>query len=640
MATLIHPTTTTITDRLVARLNAQQRAVVTAPDGHALVLAGAGTGKTTTLVHRVSWLIEQGVAPSEILLLTFTRQAAEEMQRRAAHLLHQPHLVIPGGTFHGWAHGLLRRYGSCIGLSPKFTPLNDDDASDMLGQIRAQYQRDRGEKLPAKHTLSRIISKAINLDIPLAEVVAQEEEPLRIHLAILELIARDYRQLKRAQHLVDYDDLLVLLRQLLTTTPQVRECLAATYRHILVDEYQDTNGLQVDLVAALAGPTTHVMVVGDDGQSIYGFRGADVRQIRSFCSQFEAHSYRLEENYRSSPSILHIANHVLHQSTEALPKTLVATRTDGPTPTLLACANPALQATAVTAHIQAWLSQGIPAQEIAVLFRASHHVHDLELMLNRVKIPFEKRGGITLQDLAHVKDLVSYLRVIHNPADSIAWRRLLLMLPKIGTKTCERILSECAHVPDRFQYLRELGDKYPSIRSLHLTLNDLRTIGTRVVELLNLAWGHYNDLLPSLHDDVPRRQADLQRLMQLAEEYQDLETFLGDLTLDGAPTQPQGPQDRLVLSTIHSAKGLEWRAVIVVHVAEGIFPAWRNLEDPIGLDEDLRLLYVAITRAKDELLLTYPSMAQDYASRSWQPCAPSRFVNTIPVELLKRAVVE
>jgi DNA helicase-2/ATP-dependent DNA helicase PcrA len=630
------PSNPSTVSTLLARLNPQQRAVVTAPDGHALVLAGAGTGKTTTLVHRVSWLIEQGVDPSEILLLTFTRKAAEEMMRRAAQILDQPTIAIAGGTFHGWAHGLLRRYGRHISLSPTFTPLNEDDVLDLLGQIRAHYGRGRVQKLPTKHTLARLLSKSVNLGLSLAETIAREEEPVRVHLATVELIAKDYQALKRAQHLVDYDDLLVLLRELLTTVPTVREHLQATYRHVLVDEYQDTNGLQADILAALAGPKTGIMVVGDDCQSIYGFRGADVQQIRTFSDRFSATTYRLEGNYRSGPSILHVANHIASHSAVALPKTLVTTRQDIASPQLVACQTPSDQARVVTQQIQDWLTAGIPPEDIAVLFRASHHAHDIELQLNHAHIPFEKRGGLSIHDLAHVKDLVSYLRVTHNPADSIAWRRLLLMLPKIGAKSCDTIMTHCLHAADPIARLRTVSQQYPAVTGLCRTLDQLRTPHALLTELLQTAWTHYADLLPRLYDDPMRRQSDLQRLIHLAENYSDIQTFLSDLVLDGTSEQTTTQRDRIVLSTIHSAKGLEWRAVIVINVAEGIFPGWRNMDDQSGVDEDLRLLYVAVTRAKEHLVLTYPSLVHEHTTGLSSPCVPSRFVATIPHTILSR----
>lgn len=630
--------TATTTSTLLDRLNPQQRAVVTAPDGHTLVLAGAGTGKTTTLVHRVGWLIEQGVNPSSILLLTFTRQAAEEMLHRAARLLNQPTLVIPGGTFHGWAHGLLRRYGRSIGLPPNFTPLNDDDAQDMIGQLRGAHagtyiSHEQKKKAPSKATITRIISKARNLDVPIREVLVGEDQPLMDFLPLLDCIASEYDLLKRAQHLVDYDDLLILLRTLLQTHPSIREGLQHAYRYILVDEYQDTNGLQVDLIEALAGPQTHIMVVGDDCQSIYAFRGADVTQIRQFETRFHATRYKLEGNYRSTQGILTIANHVADQSDEALKKTLVTTKTNPRLPELLMTNTAWSQSYHVVEHIKHWIATGIPREQIAVLFRSSFHAYDLEIALSHAGIPFEKRGGLSIQDLAHVKDLLAYIRVLHNPADSVAWRRLLLMIPKIGAKACDTIMKDIQAAEFPIDRLSTHIKKYPGLSPMIQAFAHMRDVDQSPATQLSIALHLYKPFLECLHDHPTRRLQDLERLILLAHDMPDVPTFLADMTLNPQQEEAVRDHDRIVLSTIHSAKGLEWQAVVVLHACDGIFPSWRNINHDASIDEDLRLLYVAVTRAKEHLVLGVPRTLANPGAPEIN-ASPSRFLSGLNEDVL------
>src|SRR6187549_3867568 len=455
-----------------AALNPQQLAAVTAGDGPSLVIAGAGSGKTRTLVYRVAYLIDSGVDPSNILLLTFTRKSAQEMLQRAGELIGVRSERVCGGTFHSVANMLLRRYGRAIGLEPGFTILDRSDAEDLIALVRSQLGlNEKDKRFPRKGTIAEIFSKSENTLRTLDDIVIEEFSHFADHVESLSQLQAGYRAAKRQRQLVDYDDLLVLLRQLLLQEMQAREAISRLYRYILVDEYQDTNRLQADVIRNLAASHQNVMVVGDDSQSIYAFRGATFKNIMEFPTLFPgATIYKLEENYRSTQPILNLANCIIEEAAEKYTKHLFTRKLDGPLPTLAEAVGENAQSRFVAQKILELREEGVPLGEVAVLFRSSFHSFDLEIELSRADIPFVKRGGFKFIETAHVKDVLAHLRIVANPRDAVSWHRVLLLLDGLGPRTADDLLGrvtgagglqEATEVleayPRRGPYTKELG---------------------------------------------------------------------------------------------------------------------------------------------------------------------------------------
>ena len=426
----------TLSRNYAEELNAQQLAAVEAVDGPALVIAGAGSGKTRTLVYRVARLIDLGISPSSILLLTFTRKAAQEMLERVGVLIGLRSQQVSGGTFHSVANLLLRRYGQPVGLESGFTILDRGDSEDLLSLLRGQLGlNDMGKRFPRKHTIAEMFGKTANTLASLEDIVLDEYSHFGNFLTELTKLQTAYELAKRQRQLVDYDDLLVKLLELLVVDKQSRETISQAFRYILVDEYQDTNRLQASLVRNLAATHQNVMVVGDDSQSIYAFRGATFRNIMEFPELFPGTTiYKLEENYRSTQPILQLANKLIAAAPERYSKTLFTRKEEGPLPNLVQAMGENAQSRFIAQKILELREEGIALDEIAVLFRSSFHAFDLELELTRRNLPFIKRGGFKFIETAHVKDLLAHLRVIHNPLDTVSWNRLLLLLEGVGPK--------------------------------------------------------------------------------------------------------------------------------------------------------------------------------------------------------------
>ena len=624
-------------------LNPQQFSAVAAPDGPSLVIAGAGSGKTRTLVYRLAYLIDQGVDPSRILLLTFTRKAAEEMLSRAGGLIGARTERVTGGTFHSVSNALLRRYGRPIGLEPGFTILDRGDAEDLISLLRGQLGlAEKDKRFPRKRTIAEMFSKCENTLENLEAVVLGEFSHFSEHLEDLEKLRCAYRQAKRERQLLDYDDLLVKLRQLLSEDQPARLAISSRYRYILVDEYQDTNRLQADLIRKLAATHDNVMVVGDDSQSIYAFRGATFRNIMEFPDLFPgATIYKLEENYRSTQPILNLANEIIQGAAERYSKRLFTRKLDGPLPVLAQAASENAQSRFVAQRILELREEGVPLNEIAVLFRSSFHAFDLEVELSRRDLPFVKRGGFKFIETAHVKDLLAHLRVVENPLDVVSWNRILLLVDGVGPKKAQSLIASLINAARPLDALREVGGRSSHrLKELARLLEETaRGDAMSTAEQVNEVYGYYLPILKDQYDDYPKRMRDLEHLYTMAERYQRLEDFLADLALE-PPDQSvveveAGDRDdeRLVLSTIHSAKGLEWQCVFVIWTVDGRFPsAYAFLEDS-ELEEERRLFYVAITRAKHHLFLTYPINVYDKATGSIlsKPC---RFLDGVSPSLL------
>ena len=633
-----------------AALNPQQLAAVTAGEGPSLVIAGAGSGKTRTLVYRVAYLIDSGVDPSNILLLTFTRKSAQEMLQRAGELIGVRSERVCGGTFHSVANMLLRRYGRAIGLEPGFTILDRSDAEDLIALVRSQLGlNEKDKRFPRKGTIAEIFSKSENTLRTLDDIVIEEFSHFADHVESLSQLQTGYRTTKRQRQLVDYDDLLVLLRQLLVQDAHAREAISRLYRYILVDEYQDTNRLQADVIRNLAASHQNVMVVGDDSQSIYAFRGATFKNIMEFPTLFPgATIYKLEENYRSTQPILNLANCIIEEAAEKYTKHLFTRKLDGPLPTLAEAAGENAQSRFVAQKILELREEGVPLGEVAVLFRSSFHSFDLEIELSRRGLPFVKRGGVKFIETAHVKDMLAHLRVVANPLDAVSWHRVLMLVEGVGPKKAQDLLTTLVKSERPYDVLQAVsGRSAQGLKNLAHTLESLSGADDhRTAEQVNHIYEYYLPILKEHYDDYPKRIRDLDHLHTIAEGYPEVEAFLSDLALeppDGSAIDVESPDrddERMVLSTIHSAKGLEWQCVFVIWVVDGKFPSIYSFVTDEDLEEERRLFYVAVTRAKRHLFLTYPINVFDKSS-GMLLSKPTRFLDHIsPAMFEQLALVE
>ena len=633
-------------------LNPQQREAVLHGDGPLLVIAGAGTGKTRTLIYRVARLVETGVPPASILLLTFTRRAAEEMLRRASLLLDRRCEKVAGGTFHAFANTLLRRHAGAIGFGGNFTILDRADSEDLIGFLRQEiHVAHKTVRFPRKETLADLYSRAVNRGEDVATAAERDTPHFLYCLDDILRIHRLYEAAKRERNLMDYDDLLVHLATLLREHEGIRRAVSEAYRHILVDEYQDTNRIQAEILRLLAATHDNVMTVGDDSQSIYSFRGARFRNILDFPSDFPgAKVVYLEENYRSVQPILDVTNEIIGRAAEKFPKRLFTARGGGEKPSILSAPNERVQSFFVADRIlELHEDHGIPLREIAVLFRAAYLSFDLEVELAKRHIPYRKYGGFKFLETAHVKDVIAHLRLVENPRDTLSLSRVLMLIPGVGRKRsaeiCRRAYESASHAPV-FSSLAAMKASEGAAR-LSGCLREL-TKGTPPppAEALARVLANYRPLLEAKYDDYPRRLKDLEHLDSLCARHRTLSSFLAEITLEppeasvGQIVAPEGDGDTLTLSTIHSAKGLEWKVVFLLWVLDGKLPLARAAEDEEELEEERRLLYVAATRAKDTLILTYPVNIYERASGTVLSL-PSRFVEDIPPGVLPRyALIE
>lgn len=633
-----------------AALNQQQLAAVTAGEGPSLVIAGAGSGKTRTLVYRVAYLIDSGVDPSNILLLTFTRKSAQEMLQRAGELIGARSERVCGGTFHSVANFLLRRYGRSIGVEPGFTILDRGDAEDLIALVRLQLGlNEKDKRFPRKGTIMEMISKSENTLRPLEEIILDEFGHFADHIEDLSRLKMAYQSAKRQKQLLDYDDLLVMLRQLLLLDETARMTISRQFRYILVDEYQDTNRLQAEVVRKLAATHNNVMVVGDDSQSIYAFRGATFKNIMEFPQLFPgAQIYKLEENYRSTQPILNLANCIIDEAAEKYTKRLFTRKIDGPLPSLVEAAGENTQSRFIAQKILELREEGVSLSEVAVLFRSSFHSFDLEIELSRKGLPFIKRGGVKFIETAHVKDLLAHVRVIANPLDTVSWNRVLMLVEGVGPKKAHDLLAAIVKGGQPFEVLRGVsGRSGQGLKNLANTLESLSGTDDRSPsEQVNHIYEYYLPILKEQYDDYPKRTRDLDHLHTIAEGYPGVNEFLADLALeppDGSASGVDAPDredERMVLSTIHSAKGLEWQAVFVIWIVDGRFPSVYSFVADEDLEEERRLFYVSVTRAKRHLFLTYPINVYDKSS-GMLLSKPSRFLDHVSSDLFDQvALVE
>ena len=633
--------------RYEEQLNSSQLQAVTTTEGPLLVIAGAGSGKTRTLTYRVARLVEDGVSPDTILLLTFTRKAAQQMILRATKLLDRRCEKVAGGTFHSFGNIILRKYASALGFNPAFAILDRVDAEALIGILRKEMGSvTKQRSFPRKRTLANIFSRAVNKMIPVEEVVYDDYPHLEPDLEAMISIQRDYKRYKSEHHFFDFDDLLVYLQQLLKMHPEIRHRISSSFGYIMVDEYQDTNKIQADILYHLTGANQNIMVVGDDSQSIYAFRGANFRNIMQFPRMFPGtRIISLEENYRSVQPILDLTNVIIDQAKEKYSKKLFTRITGGSTPLLVEAVDENDQSLFVVSKIQQLCRKGIALDQIAVLFRAGYHSFDLEIELNREQISFVKVGGFKFVESAHIKDVLAHLRVISNPSDRISWYRILLLIEKIGPATAQKIYESIRNEASGYDGLLTIKSKSGAaaglnrlkrlISAVDLNQMPLAKLGEAVIE-------YYLPLLEGKYDDHPKRAKDLQQLLAIIERYSDLSLFLTDMALEPPNTSvgdtfaaDTPADDRLTLTTIHSAKGLEWHTVFIIWALDGRFPSTHSLYKEEDLEEELRLMYVAATRARENLIFTYPNQIYD-RMMGIELDRPSRFIDGVPQSILAK----
>ena len=642
-------------------LNEQQYAAVTAPPGPSLVIAGAGSGKTRTLIYRVAYLLEQGIPPERILLLTFTNKAAKEMMRRVADLLGQELASLWGGTFHSIGNRILRQHATLLGYQRDFTILDREDARHLISTCLAESNVDtKATRFPKAEVLGDIFSLALNTHKAIPEILRKQYDYFS-HLAeqIADLRQR-YAARKQATNAMDFDDLLALWLRLMQEHEEAREQYQRRFQFILVDEYQDTNRLQSDLIDLLAARHKNVMVVGDDAQSIYAWRGANYQNILKFPDRYPgAKIYKIETNYRSTPEILNVANAAISANVEQFAKELAPARKSGSKPATVVCGDAGEQAAFVAQRVLELREEGGNINRMAVLYRSHFHALELQLELTRRNIPFSITSGIRFFEQAHIKDVTAYLKLAANPRDELSFKRLAQLLPGIGGKGADKLwktfsTAECgvrsadskeACLASRLQGCAGNVPKKAAVAwaqfvatIAQLEAKEIRDNAAAMIELVIEAG--YEDYLEESYANYRSRLEDLQQLAVFARQFPTVEDFLTQLALltnieaeDGQPASTD--DERLRLSTIHQAKGLEFDVVFVIMLCDGMFPSERSMETRDGEEEERRLLYVAITRARNELYLSYPLIRAGYGGSGDMMQQPSRFLAEIPGELVE-----
>lgn len=647
-------------------LNPQQLAAVTAPPGPALVIAGAGSGKTRTLTYRVAFLLEQGVPPERILLLTFTNKAAREMMRRVAELLGQDLPGLWGGTFHAIGHRILRQHAELLGYPRDFTILDREDARQLLNACLKEsgFDGKRKERFPKADVLLEMFALAANLQQPLREILAASYDYFLPLQEPIERVHRLYRERKRTARALDFDDLLSLWLELLQKQPQVCEHWQRRFLFILVDEYQDTNVVQSAIIDTLAARHRNLMVVGDDAQSIYRWRGADPRNILEFPKRYpDARIYKIEINYRSSPEILGLANAIIEANRHQFTKVLVAARPSGPRPVLVVCQDAAQQAAFVAQRVSELHKAGTPLERMAVLYRAHYHAMELQMELTHRRIPFAITSGVRFFEQAHIKDVTAYLRLVANPLDSLAFQRVVQLLPGIGARGAEKLWSAFrrewaaaqaappsppassrhASIARSLEACtsaigRRGGEAWLSFIATVSALEDPELRRSPAEMIRRILSSGYDEYLKLTYPNYRARREDLEQLAVFAQQFEDLQEFLAQMALltnvEAEDETPAGTAtDRLRLSTVHQAKGLEFDVVFVIMLCDGMFPSARALDSEDGEEEERRLFYVAVTRARNELYLTYPLLHLIRGTTGDIFQRPSRFLREIPTDL-------
>jgi DNA helicase-2/ATP-dependent DNA helicase PcrA len=638
-------------------LNEAQFKAVTTTEGPLLIVAGAGTGKTRTLVYRVARLVEIGVKPESILLLTFTRRAAASMLTRAASLADARCQRVSGGTFHSLGHSVLRRFADQAGVAKNFTVLDQSDTEDLIDLLRRQIKLTKERHFPRKRTIAAIFSMMVNKVQSLKQVLNQEYPQFIDERRNLETLFKSFEDFKRARHMLTYDDLLVRFREALETSAEMREQLSDQYRYIMVDEYQDTNKLQAQIVKLMTTRHENVAVVGDEFQSIYSFRGASHRNMLEFPKLFpKSQIIKLEENFRSTQPILDVANAIMADVKESYKKKLYSRIEGNEPPVVVSAHDENEQSRFVAQRIADLRDEGAPMAEMAVLFRSSSHSFDLEIELGKHGIPFRKFGGMRFAESAHIKDALSFLRVVVKPSDTLSWFRALKLIDHIGDATVYQILEYLGVEEKEYRSARRKAalfkklHKFPARPAYKAQLTRLTRVLCTVcesntpAEQLSAVLRFYRPLLKNKYDDVQRRGRDLEHLQTIAKRYKTSAKLLEDVALD--PTEViQGNTVRrgsgfVTLSTVHSAKGLEWDNVFLIWMTDGWFPANRFQDEFDDFEEERRLLYVATTRAKRELTFVYPAVNVYAGPETDGAPTLSRFLEPVPPTILPHASLD
>lgn len=612
-----------------SELNIIQLEAVKQLEGPVLVVAGAGTGKTKTLIYRVARLVEEGVDPENILLLTFTRKAAENMIKRASLLLDNRCGRVAGGTFHSFANIILRKYSKILDFGENFTILDESDAESVIGIIRSNlgYNKTK-QRFPLRSTIAEVISKSINKNITIDSVINTDYPHFTDYSDDIKLIQIEYQKYKKERQLMDYDDLLLYLEQLLKENEEIRKRISLQYEYIMIDEFQDTNKIQANIAYLIASEHKNIMVVGDDSQSIYSFRGANFKNMIDFPKFFpKCKIITLEQNYRSVQPILDFTNALIENAAEKYSKRLFTEKEGEGKPIYIETDSPNIQSKFIVQRVLEIREEGIPLNAIAVLFRNAWHSNDLEIELAATNIPFEKYGGIRFTETSHIKDMIAYLKVLFNPNDSISWFRILQLIDGIGEKTATNIINMMSQSSKGIEFLKEIISSdsgkinynkryYKGIYKLYLMLRKLSEEKLLPHDQLRIIYDYYFYIFKDKYDDFNRREKDIQSLFYVSQRYKSIRNFLSDLTIEPIKeTQsfvlPENDdKERLTLSTIHSAKGLEWHTVFIIYLVDGYLPSTMALNSVEEIEEERRLLYVAATRAKNSLYLLKPNNAR------------------------------
>jgi DNA helicase-2/ATP-dependent DNA helicase PcrA len=655
-----------------AELNQQQLAAVTAPPGPLLVIAGAGSGKTRTLTYRVAYLLENGIDPRNILLLTFTNKAAREMLGRVVNLLPVDASGLWGGTFHSIGNRILRRHGSALGYSSGFTIMDREDQKDLIEAVVASAGIDPKEiRFPKGDVLAEIFSFVVNTENPLEELLAEKFPYFLPLLEKIQDVRERYEKKKKATNSMDFDDLLQKTLSLFQQHERIAEIYRRQFQFVLVDEYQDTNKIQADLVDLLARDHHNVMVVGDDAQSIYSWRGANFQNILEFPRRYpNAQVFKIEMNYRSVPEILEVANAAIAANVNQFRKRLSATReSKALRPALVALNDSGEQAQFVAQRILELRDEGVDLNEIAVLYRAHYHAVELQLELSRRGIPYQITSGIRFFEQAHIKDATSFIRFVANPRDEVAFKRMVKLLPGIGNRTAENLWQRWAtdvvaaagadggpetdpgaagvdapgySFGERLMAMNVPAKSKKGWEQLAHTLDEIAPAGQPIVPsemITSVVEAIYDDYAKANFTNYELRREDLNQLAIFARQFKDVHEFLSQLALisnvdaEAAAIQA-GDKESVNLSSVHQAKGLEFHTVFVIWLTDGMFPSNRSLDTREALEEERRLFYVAITRARDELYLAYPQMrlSGGYGDVFQRP---SRFLQEIPNDLVE-----
>ncbi len=633
-------------------LNEQQLSAVTSNSKRLLILAGAGTGKTKTLIYKVARLIESGTPPEKIILLTFTRRAAKEMLDRATELLDDRCKYIQGGTFHSFCTQILRKYSCHIGYNNEFSILDNSDSVDLIQHVRSSlFIKHSSQRFPAKQSLAKLFSLHKNKQLDIRLLLQLHYPKFLVHEKDIIKLFNAYELYKAKHHIMDFDDLLFNTEKLFLEYPKILERVSSTCKNILVDEYQDTNKIQAILCERFSSFHKNITVVGDDAQSIYAFRGSDHENILRFANEYaNTKIIKLEENYRSTPEILDVANSILMQSSKLFDKKLFTNRESSDLPALIKAIDEKEEAEFISQLVLHLREHQIALNQIAILFRNARDSFTLELALQSKNMPFKKFGGQKFTEAAHIKDVLAHIRVLNNPNDTVAWQRILMLIEGVGPKTAE----------DLFLWIQQVQSKKERVSSVDSTnwfsdsewmnksyYNGLNKLGKCLIQasqcdkwydFIPLIVDYYLPICHSLYDNAQKREEDLAALLQIAKSHQDIQSFLTDLVLDPITDtvidtlESKEEESSLTLSTIHSSKGLEWKHVIIMQCLDGIIPSTFSLDQDDSLDEELRLLYVAATRAQKMLYFTYPRTSYrqregDYLTKA------SRFLDPITSKL-------